>query len=70
LSFSEELNKMIEEEKKKQMEVFQKQSSGEGSQGKGKLWSEAEIQTLIKGVNLFPAGTKERFVFVLNMILF
>jgi DnaJ family protein C protein 2 len=61
---------MIEEEKKKQMEVFQKQSSGEGSQGKGKLWSEAEIQTLIKGVNLFPAGTKERFVFVLNMIVF
>lgn len=65
-----ELNKMIEEEKKKQMEVFQKQSSGEGSQGKGKLWSETEIQALIKGVNLFPAGTKERFVFVLNMILF
>jgi hypothetical protein len=37
---------MIEEEKKKQMEVFQKQSSGEGSQGKGKLWSEAEIQKI------------------------
>lgn len=45
------------------MEVIHKQSSGEGSQAKGKLWSEQEIQALIKGVNLFPAGTKDRLVY-------
>lgn len=42
------------------MEVLQSQSSGDRTQGKGKSWSEGEVQMLIKGVNLFPAGTKER----------
>lgn len=64
----EELNRQTEEEKKKQMEALHKQSSGEGSQAKGKLWSETEIQVLIKGVNLFPAGTKDRWEVISKFI--
>lgn len=64
----EELNKLIEDEKKKQMEALHKQSSVDGSQSKGKQWNEAEIQHLIKAVNLFPAGTKERWEVIANFI--
>lgn len=56
----QELNKQIEEEKQRHLEALQKQSGGDNSQGSKKSWSEAEIQCMIKAVNLFPAGTKER----------
>lgn len=60
LSQVQELNKQIEEEKQRHLEALQKQSGGDNSQGSKKSWSEAEIQCMIKAVNLFPAGTKER----------
>lgn len=55
-----EMNEEIENEKQKLLAAQQKQSSSETSQGNKKVWREEEIQMLIKGVNLFPAGTKER----------
>ena len=56
----QELNKQIEEEKQRHLEALQKQTGGDNSQGTKKTWSEAEIQCMIKAVNLFPAVTKER----------
>ena len=55
-----ELNKQLEEEKRQQMESLHRHSAGEGGQSNKKVWTEAETQFLIKGVNVFPAGTKER----------
>ena len=59
-----ELNEQLENEKRQQLEQAQKaaQSSGGGTglrDGKDN-WTEAEIQMLIKAVNLFPAGTSSR----------
>lgn len=59
-----ELNEQLENEKRQQLEQAQKagQSSGGGTGSRdGKdNWTEAEIQMLIKAVNLFPAGTSSR----------
>ena len=59
-----ELNEQLEEEKRKQVELLRQSQSnmgGAGDKSKGKdNWSELEIQTLIKAVNLFPAGTNAR----------
>jgi DnaJ family protein C protein 2 len=42
------------------MEMSKKQASGGGSGSGGKQWTEEEMQTLIKAVNVFPAGTNQR----------
>ena len=59
-----ELNDQLEEEKLRQLEqVRSGQSSGGGAGDRGRAkenWSDLEIQTLIKAVNLFPAGTNAR----------
>jgi len=59
-----ELNEQLENEKHQQLEQAQKaaQSSGgsTGSRDGKDNWTEAEIQMLIKAVNLFPAGTSSR----------
>ncbi|CAH1784542.1 unnamed protein product [Owenia fusiformis] len=56
-----EMNKKLEEEKRKNLEASQKQTSSVGESG-GKIpWSDEEMQLLIKAVNLFPAGTVERW---------
>ena len=59
-----ELNEQLENEKRQQLEQAQKaaQSSGGGSGSRDSKdnWTEAEIQMLIKAVNLFPAGTSSR----------
>ncbi|KAK3102342.1 hypothetical protein FSP39_010641 [Pinctada imbricata] len=68
LSEVDDLNKHIEEEKRKQLEALQKQSGGDNSGGSRKAWSEKEIQMLIKGVNVFPAGTKERWEVIASFI--
>ena len=57
-----DLNDQLEAEKQKQIEAASVKSSGDGTRKGGQPWAEAEIQTLIKGVNVFPAGTKERWV--------
>ena len=55
-----DLNNELEAEKQKNIDAATSKSSGDGSRKGGPAWSEPEIQTLIKGVNVFPAGTKER----------
>ena len=59
-----DLNDQLEAEKQQQMEAATTKSSGDNSRKGGRPWSEVEVQTLIKGVNVFPAGTKERWVAV------
>jgi len=61
-----ELNDRLEEEKQQQLE--QAQRAGHNGSAGGSIgsrdgkdnWTEAEIQMLIKAVNLFPAGTNSR----------
>ncbi|XP_060574229.1 dnaJ homolog subfamily C member 2-like, partial [Ruditapes philippinarum] len=55
------LNDQLEAEKQKQLEEMTSKTSGEKSSKGGKSWTESELQTLIKGVNVFPAGTKDRW---------
>ncbi|KAL3853214.1 hypothetical protein ACJMK2_016771 [Sinanodonta woodiana] len=64
----QELKAQNEEEKRKQLEALQSKSGGDSSGKGGKEWSEAEIRTLIKAVNVFPAGTKERWEVIANFI--
>ena len=59
-----ELQSQLEMDKRKQLEATQKSSSGGGGGGDKKVWSEEELQMLIKAVNLFPAGTQDRCVYV------
>ncbi|CAL1544236.1 unnamed protein product [Lymnaea stagnalis] len=61
------VNQQIEEEKRQQLELTQQKSVGD-HQNVRKLWSEAETQTLIKAVNLFPAGTQDRWEVIANFI--
>ncbi|KAL4217072.1 DnaJ (Hsp40) [Mactra antiquata] len=63
-----ELNDQLEAEKLKQLEEMSSKGSGEKSSKGGKPWSEMELQTLIKGVNVFPAGTKDRWEVIANFI--
>ncbi|XP_005111497.1 dnaJ homolog subfamily C member 2 [Aplysia californica] len=67
LSKIQEVNDEIEKEKKLHLEMTQQKSGGDNSSVK-KSWSEAETQTLIKGVNLFPAGTQDRWEVIANFI--
>ena len=59
-----EVQSQLEMDKRKQLEAAQKSSSGGGGGGDKKVWSEEELQMLIKAVNLFPAGTQDRCVYV------
>ncbi|CAG5124699.1 unnamed protein product [Candidula unifasciata] len=62
-----DFNDQMEEEKKKQLELTQQKSGGITTSTK-KIWTETETQTLIKGVNLFPAGTQDRWEVIANFI--
>ncbi|KAK3579078.1 hypothetical protein CHS0354_029938 [Potamilus streckersoni] len=64
----QELKAQNEEEKRKQLAAMQSKSGGDSSGKGGKEWCEAEIRTLIKAVNVFPAGTKERWEVIANFI--
>jgi len=59
-----ELNERLENEKRQQLEQAQRAGhtggGGIGSRDSKDDWTEAEIQMLIKAVNLFPAGTNSR----------
>jgi len=62
-----EVNAEIEKEKREQMEMTSSKSSSV-SASVNKQWSEAETAALIKGVNLFPAGTQDRWEVIANFI--
>ncbi|XP_060064628.1 dnaJ homolog subfamily C member 2-like [Ylistrum balloti] len=64
----DELNKKLEEEKRAQLEAVHRQASGENSHSRVKEWKEEEVQFLIKAVNLFPAGTKDRWEVIASFI--
>ena len=59
----EAVNQQLEDEKKRHLELAQKQGAGGGSGetgGSKANWRDEELQILIKAVNLFPAGTVAR----------
>lgn len=57
-----EINEELEKEKQKQLESMKKPNISNGiSSPKQIPWNEDETQALIKGVNLFPAGTVQRW---------
>lgn len=58
------MNEKLEAEKQQQLEEMASKGTGDKSSKGGKQWSEMELQILIKGVNVFPAGTKDRYVLV------
>lgn len=68
-----QVNESIEKEKQQSLELAQKQSSSSSSGDKSKVkdnWSDNELQTLIKAVNLFPAGTNARYTALISLVSF
>lgn len=67
-------DKIKEEELRAQMEMQKissgggKQVNGGGQSNKGTQWTAADISLLIKAVNLFPAGTAQRWEVVANFM--
>lgn len=59
----ESLNQQLEMEKQKLAASTQKSStSSEEKSNNSKPWSPDDLQLLVKGVNLFPAGTNNRYI--------
>lgn len=56
------LNDQLEAEKQQQLQEMAGRGTSDKSSKGGKEWLETELQALIKGVNVFPAGTKERYM--------
>ncbi|KAL8575510.1 hypothetical protein ACOMHN_013061 [Nucella lapillus] len=56
-----ELRAQLDRDQRQHLEAAQKASGGSGGGGDKKAWSDDELQMLIKAVNLFPAGTKDRW---------
>ena len=63
-----ELNDKLEKDKLETMEKAQKGASGGAGSSSSKAWSSDELALLIKAVNLFPAGTNQRWEVVANFI--
>ncbi|XP_042907655.1 dnaJ homolog subfamily C member 2 [Parasteatoda tepidariorum] len=55
------LNKQLEEEKEQLLASSQRSCANNEEKGNQKPWSPADLQLLVKGVNLFPAGTNNRW---------
>ncbi|XP_059151101.1 dnaJ homolog subfamily C member 2-like [Physella acuta] len=62
-----EVNDQMEEEKRRYFELTSQKSANENTNVR-KVWSELETQILIKAVNLFPAGTQDRWEVIANFI--
>lgn len=61
LSEVKSLNDQIAEEKKELAAAIQKSSNTCSESVSGKQWSHDDLQLLVKAVNLFPAGTSNRW---------
>lgn len=65
----EEVNEQIRKEREeadarlRQATKSSEKSTGGGGSG-SKNWSEDDLQLLIKAVNLFPAGTNSRYIYI------
>lgn len=72
ISAIEETEKHIEEERQALLAASQRNSGASGAQGSKKgtqvNWTTEELHLLIKAVNLFPAGTNQRWEVVANFI--
>ncbi|XP_049845618.1 dnaJ homolog subfamily C member 2-like [Schistocerca gregaria] len=72
ISAIEDTEKQIEEERQALLTASQRNSGASGAQGSRKggqvNWSTEEIHVLIKAVNLFPAGTNQRWEVIANFI--
>ncbi|XP_075230509.1 dnaJ homolog subfamily C member 2 [Lycorma delicatula] len=74
----EEMERRIQEERKSQMEMaglkqsssssVSNTSSGSGSKKGSDYWPPDHVQMLIKAVNMFPAGTSQRWEVVANFL--
>ncbi|XP_066995492.2 dnaJ homolog subfamily C member 2 [Anabrus simplex] len=67
-----EADRRIEEERQAHMDVAKQGGGGSNGQGKSKNscapWTPEQLQLLIKAVNVFPAGTNQRWEVVANFI--
>ncbi|XP_078494967.1 dnaJ homolog subfamily C member 2 [Ciona intestinalis] len=66
-----QLRQQVQQEKQKHLEAASKSKINAvngSSGGKEKAWSYSDIKVLIKAVNLFPAGTNDRWEVVANYI--
>ena len=67
----QELDRRISEEKQKHLQPHQQQqpgSAGGGGKKGASSWNPEELNLLIKAVNLFPAGTNQRWEVVANFV--
>ncbi|XP_067138794.1 dnaJ homolog subfamily C member 2 [Centruroides vittatus] len=62
------LNEQLEKEKEQLTAASQKSSTGVGDNNNQKHWSHDDLQLLVKAVNLFPAGTINRWEVVAAFI--
>ncbi|KAJ8046987.1 DnaJ-like subfamily C member 2 [Holothuria leucospilota] len=69
-SVNEEIEKEKQEELRKQRDAqAAKEGGGSGGVGgRGKEWNDSDTKLLIKAVNLFPAGTVQRYEVIANYI--
>jgi DnaJ family protein C protein 2 len=68
----DEMDKEMDEERKRSVNLLnsvgKNVNSNVNAVNKKKLWTNANVQLLIKAVNLFPAGTNQRWEVVANFI--
>ncbi len=62
------LNERLDKEKQEQMERVAKAATGGEKAGASHPWSNDELALLIKAVNLFPAGTTNRWEVVASFV--
>lgn len=63
-----ELKEKMDKEKMQQLEALQKPSVTEATHI-SKDWTEQEMQSMVAAVNLFPAGTRDRWEVIANFII-
>ncbi|XP_063229958.1 dnaJ homolog subfamily C member 2 [Bacillus rossius redtenbacheri] len=65
-----EVDQRIEKERRELMDKTKRQNGNDSERGKAGSapWSQEQLQLLIKAVNIFPAGTNQRWEVVANFI--
>lgn len=68
LSHVSEMNKKLQTERSELVNAASSGASSTSSTSTKKVWSYADVQLLIKGVKLFPAGTANRWTVIANFV--
>uniref|UniRef100_A0A0V0G6V0 DnaJ homolog subfamily C member 2 n=1 Tax=Triatoma dimidiata TaxID=72491 RepID=A0A0V0G6V0_TRIDM len=63
----DQVEKKLQDERQKMMQTSNRQGNGPGN-SKSHSWTQDDINLLIKAVNLFPAGTSQRWEVVANFM--